>query len=265
MGLGFGGEVAGFYHQYRRGYPPPVIDTLADIFNLTGDDIVVDVGCGTGQLALPLAARVRAVAGVDPEPDMLARARLAAAGQHVTNVCWMLGADTDMPALAGLLGGQRAGAVTIGQALHWMNYRERFATLLPLVRPGGGVAVITNGMPLWLYDSAWSRTLRGFLEQWLDTTLTSACGTDEASQQRYRDAMTAAGFDVTETSFDYTDDLDLDHLVGTLYSALPAQRLPPPDRRPAFTEQVRRAVAPQERFTDPVQVQMLLGVAGRSP
>lgn len=66
MDLGFGDEVAGFYHRYRRGYPPAVFDTLAEIFGLTPDDIVVDLGCGTGQLTLPIAARVRAVAGVDP-------------------------------------------------------------------------------------------------------------------------------------------------------------------------------------------------------
>lgn len=43
---------------------------------------------------------------------MLGRARLAAAEQGITNVAWLLGADTDMPALSALLGGQRAGAVT---------------------------------------------------------------------------------------------------------------------------------------------------------
>jgi ubiquinone/menaquinone biosynthesis C-methylase UbiE len=256
MDLGFGGEVAGFYHQYRRGYPPAVFATLAGVFSLTSDDIVIDLGCGAGQLTLPLAAKVRAVAAVDPEPDMLARARRAAAEQSLTNVAWLLGADTDMPALEALLGGQHAGAVTIGQALHWMHYRELFPTLAPLLRPGGGVAVITNGTPLWLQDSAWSQALRGFLERWLDTTLTSACGTDEASQQRYRDAMTAAGFEVTDASFEYTGELDLDHLVGGLYSAM---RLPPPDQRAAFAEQVRRAVAPHERFTEPVLVRMLLG------
>jgi len=63
MDLGFCGEVAEFYHRYRRGYPAAVIDSLADAFALTGDDIVVDLGCGTGQLALPIARRVRAVAG----------------------------------------------------------------------------------------------------------------------------------------------------------------------------------------------------------
>lgn len=259
MDLGFGGEVADLYHKYRRGYPSAVIDMLADMFGLTSNDIVIDLGCGTGQLTVPIAARVRAVAGVDPEPDMLARARLAAAEQGVTNVTWLLGADTDLSALVALLGGQRAGAVTIGQALHWMRYHELFPALVPLVRPGGGVAVITNGTPMWLQDSAWSQALRGFLQRWLDTTLTSACGTDEASQQRYSDTMTAAGFDVTEASFEYADDLDLDHLVGSLYSAVPVQRLPPPDQRAAFAEQVRRAVAPHERFTEPVVVRMLLG------
>src|SRR5262249_25508877 len=159
---------------------------------------------GTGQLALPVATRVGAVAGVDPEPAMLARARLAAAEQGIRNASWLLGADTDAPALAGLLGSGRTGAVTIGQALHWMGYRELIPAVVPLLRPGGGIAVITNGIPMWLHDSPWSRALRSFLEHWLGTALTRTCGTDDASQQRYRDTMTAAGLSVTETRYDYT-------------------------------------------------------------
>jgi trans-aconitate methyltransferase len=257
--FGFGGEVAGFYHQYRRGYPPAVIDTLTGAFGLTSSDVVIDLGCGTGQLTLPIARRVHAVAGMDPEPDMLARARQAAAIQEVTNASWVLGADADIPALAALLGNRGAGAVTIAQALHWMRYRELIPALVPLLRPGGGIAVISNGTPMWLHDSAWSRALRSFLEQWMGTRPTSTCGTDDASQQRYRDTMTDAGLDVTETRYDYTDELDLDHLVGGVYSALPAQRLPPPDQRIAFADQIRRAVAPHAPFTEPVPVRMLLG------
>ena len=136
--LDFGGEVAGFYHQYRRGYPPAVFDALIGAFSLTSDNVVVDLGCGTGQLTLPIAKTVRAVAGVDPEPDMLARARRAATEQGVRNAGWLLGADSDIPALAALLGNRRAGAVTIGQALHWMRYRELIPALVPLLRPGGG-------------------------------------------------------------------------------------------------------------------------------
>ena len=257
--LGFGGEVAGFYHEYRRGYPSAVIDTLAGAFGLTSSDVVIDLGCGTGQLTLPIARLVHAVAGVDPEPDMLARARQAAAELQVRNASWFLGADTDVPALAALLGNRRAGAVTIGQALHWMRYRELLPALVPLLRPGGGIAVISNGTPMWLQDSAWSRALRSFLEQWLGSRPTSTCGTDDASQLRYRDTMTEAGLDVTETRYEYTDELDLDHVVGGVYSALPVQRLPPPDQRTAFADQIRLAVGPYAPFTEPVPVRMLLG------
>ena len=61
-------------------------------------------GCGGGsrlpdRLAqLPMAARVRL------EPDMLQRARRAAGQLDSRNVTWMIGADTDIPALRGLLG-----------------------------------------------------------------------------------------------------------------------------------------------------------------
>jgi SAM-dependent methyltransferase len=115
MGRGFGGEVAEFYGRYRRGYPPAVIDALVDAFGLGTDDVVLDLGCGTGQLTLPVAERVRAAVGMDPEPDMLTHARRACQEQGLANVCWLLGADTDLPALGALVGERRLGAVTIGQ------------------------------------------------------------------------------------------------------------------------------------------------------
>ena len=259
MELGFSGEVADFYHRYRHGYPAGVLDALASAFGLTGQDVVVDLGCGTGQLALPMAARVRAVIGVDPEPDMLQRARQAAREQDVRNVSWVIGADTDIPALRALLGDNSVAAVTIGQALHWMNRQELFPAIIPLVRPGGGVAVVTNGTPLWLQDAGWSRALRAYLEHWLGRELTFACGTDEQSQRRYQEDLALAGLDVLAAAVDYVADLDLDQLVGGIYSALPVTQLPAPDQRSAFADQIRQAVAPHEHFREDVHVAILAG------
>jgi SAM-dependent methyltransferase len=264
MDLGFRGEVADFYHRYRRGYPPAVIGALVDAFGLDADDVVVDLGCGTGQLAMPLAARVRAVVGMDPEPDMLARARRAAQEQAVANVTWTVGADTDLPALGALLGDRSLAAVTIGQALHWMSHDELFRAVLPLVRPRGGVAVVTNGVPIWRQDSEWSRALHGCLERWLGVRLTRDCGTDDASQRRYRDSMAAAGFQVRATSVDYTATLDLDQIVGGVYSALSVTQLPAPADRPRFAELIRDALEPHAPFTEHVRVAILIGQAAAS-
>jgi SAM-dependent methyltransferase len=259
MDLGFRGEVADFYHRYRRGYPPAVIDALVRAFDLTSEDVVIDLGCGTGQLAVPLAARVRAVAGIDPEPDMLAGARQAAAELGVTNASWLIGADTDIPAVGALLGRRSLGAVTVAQALHWMNHEDLFRAVAPFVRPGGGVAVVTNGTPLWLQDTDWSRALCDTLQRWMDTKLTRTCGTDEESQRRYADALAAAGFRVATDSVDYTDTLDLDRIVGGVYSALSVDRLPAPERRPHFTDLIRSALAPHAPFIEHVHVTLLTG------
>ncbi len=263
MGVGFRGEVAGFYLRYRRGYSPAVLDEVVAAFGLGTDDVAVDLGCGTGQLTLPLAERVRAVVGVDPEPDMLALARSAAAERGVTNASWLVGADTDVPALGALLGECTVGAVTIGQALHWMDHDRLFRALLPLVRNGGGVAVVTNGAPLWLQDTAWSRALRDCLQDWFGSRPTQPCGTDDASQRRYRDSLVAAGYDVAATTVEHTDELDLDDIVGGVYSAVSVDQLPPPDQRPVFAERVRAALEPHAPYTEHVTVSILAGRARR--
>ncbi|MET8677949.1 class I SAM-dependent methyltransferase [Streptomyces sp. NPDC004647] len=260
MTLGFSGDVAQYYAKFRRGYPPQVLDTLQAAFGLGTGDVVLDLGCGTGQLAVPLASRVRSVIGVDPEPDMLRLARQSATGQGVHNATWVLGADTDIPAMGALVG-QRALAMTvIGQALHWMRHDELFRELTPLFRAGGGIAVVANGTPLWLQDSAWSRSLRRFLEEHFGTRLEATCGTGSRDRLRYAQALGEAGYeDVRETAIEYSDELSVDELIGGVYSAIPADGLPAPADRPAFAEAIRQSLPPELRFTEHVRVSVLTG------
>lgn len=253
MDLGFAGEVADFYASYRRGYPAAVFDDLVSTFGLTGADTVLDLGCGTGQLTVPMAERVGHVIGVDPSADMLAK------GQRQENITWQVGSDTDLPAVDGL------GAVTIGQALHWMDHERLFRALRPLFRPGGGIAVVTNGTPLWLQDVPWSRALRAVLEDWLGTEVKATCGTAEEDQRRYRDALVNAAYEVRSTTVEYTDELDLEHVVGGVYSALPLDRLPAKDRRPLFEERVRRSLEPHRPFAEHVRVSVLCGLSSPRP
>src|SRR5581483_4411904 len=98
--------------------------------------------------------------------------------QGRTNVCWMLGSDRDVAALKALLGDRSVAALVIGNAIHLMDHEELFRTVYSLIRPGGGIALLANGTPLWQQDSACSRAIRTALEQWFDTKLTSMCGTD---------------------------------------------------------------------------------------
>lgn len=262
MNPDFTGEIAAYYHQYRRGYPAAVLDAIAAAFALTASDVAVDLGCGTGQLTVPLAGRVRAVLGVDPSPDMLSQARRAHAG--LANVSWLLGADTDIPRLTALLGGSGGGgvgvgALTVGQALHWMNHEELFRNARGLLRPGGGIAIVTNGTPMWLQRTAWSRALRAVMEEWLQVKLGNACGTDQPSQQRYRQALTEAGYQVGGQHVEYTATLTIEEIVGNVLSATSENQLPSPSQRRVLASRIRRALLPHEPCLESVRVAILTG------
>ncbi|MFB8238117.1 class I SAM-dependent methyltransferase [Kitasatospora purpeofusca] len=259
MTRAFSGDVAGYYAKYRRGYPPQAIDALQEAFGLGTEDVVLDLGCGTGQLALPLSGRVRSVIGMDPEPDMLRLAGEAAAEQGIGNATWLLGGDRDIPALGTLLGRGSLAMTVIGNAIHWMRHEELFHALVPLLRPGGGIAVVANGTPLWLQENNWSPALRAGLERHFGTGLAPSCGTLAQDRDRYRRALRAAGLaEVREVVVEYTDDLTLEQIVGGVHSAVPADRLPAPEDRPAFAEYVRQCLpAGRDTFTEHVRVAIL--------
>lgn len=271
MDLGFSGEVVDFYHKYRRGYPVGVFDVLARTLNLTEDDIAVDLGCGTGQITVPLAARIGAVVGMDPSADMLARARQEAAAQGAKNIGWVLGADSDLPQLAAILGTGRpateatvtteaaVAAVTVGQALHWIDHEALFRAVKPMLRDGGGIAILTNGTPLWLQPTSWSEALKSTLERCLDTTISYACGTDEEAQDRYARALRDQGYEVTRESIDYDDDLTLDQVIGGVFSAISVDKVSRPNQRKILANNIRRAIAPHAPFREHVHVAIIIG------
>jgi trans-aconitate methyltransferase len=257
MDPGFSGEIAAYYHQYRRGYPAAVLDAIAAAFALTGSDVAVDLGCGTGQLTAPLADRVRAVLGIDPSPDMLSQARRAYAG--LANASWLLGADTDIPRLTALLGSGSVAALTVGQALHWMSHEDLFRDARSLLRPRGGIAIVTNGTPMWLQRTAWSAALREVMEEWLQVKISYACGTDQESQQRYEQALTRAGYQVARQHVEYTATLTIEEIAGNVFSATSENQLPSPSKRRVLASRIRRALLPHEPCRESVRVAILTG------
>ncbi|MBN2305526.1 MAG: class I SAM-dependent methyltransferase, partial [Anaerolineae bacterium] len=67
------------YYDETRGFPPdqqpPIAALIARAANLTRASRVIEVGIGTGRIALPLAEHVRAITGIDLARPMLNRLR----------------------------------------------------------------------------------------------------------------------------------------------------------------------------------------------
>ena len=181
----------------------------------------------------------------------------------MTNAGWLLGADSDLDGLLPLLGEHSFDAVTIGQALHWMDPPRLFSTLRRLLRPVGSVGVIANGTPLWLQDTAWSHALRAHLESWLGVELTAWCGTDPATRRQYAARLSDAGFsDVAESVVEYVDQLTFEQVVGNVYSAMSPEQLPHGPERADFEQGLREAfagVSVADPLVERVAVRVLAG------
>jgi SAM-dependent methyltransferase len=234
-----------------------VIDGLVDALRLSTADTLVDLGCGTGQLTLPLARRVGRAIGVDPEPDMLRHAKAAAErDSNASNVEWMLGSADEVAAICANYRG--VAAITLANAIHLVDRDRLFSEARTALPRGRALAIIANGTPLWLQDTAWSRALRGFLERWLGLSLTSHCGTDDDTRTIYRTELTAAGYDVGELRVDYTATLTLDQIVGGVFSAM-SDRLPAAADRDRFATELRHAMPDAAPYIEHVAVRTLIG------
>ena len=115
---------------------------------------MLDLGCGTGQLTLPLARHVAAAVGMDPEPEMLAEAAGQAEANGVTNVTWTQGSSADLPANL-----RRFRLVTMGRSFHWMDREQVLAVLDGMVDDEGGV-VLANDSCLVRPATAWQRAIQ---------------------------------------------------------------------------------------------------------
>jgi len=192
---------------------------LAKRLGLQVDDIVVDLGAGTGQLTIPLQVYCALVVAVDPEPAMLERLRR----RDTDRVVCVLDDDRGLGRIGRLLG-RSVGAVVIGNALHWMNEAATMAAATQLLRPGGGMAIVTQGPPLWWGDTPWQSAVRTTLEEFVGP-VTELCRTDDESLLDRRRIARDLGLavDITRWAASYT--IDREWIIGHLASATSAGQL----------------------------------------
>lgn len=122
------GSVAERYDRYRPGYPDSLIDDLL----AQGPSRAVDVGCGTGKLAVRLMQRGVHVLGIEPDGRMAEVARgHGVPVELATFEAWE-------PA------GRRFDLLTAGHSWHWVDPLVGLQKAAAVLEPGGTIALLWN-------------------------------------------------------------------------------------------------------------------------
>lgn len=74
----------------------PYVNDFISRMKLSGDEVILDIGCGPGALSIPLAKKVKEVIAIDFSAQMLAELEAYAAREGVTNIrTFHIGWDDD--------------------------------------------------------------------------------------------------------------------------------------------------------------------------
>jgi ubiquinone/menaquinone biosynthesis C-methylase UbiE len=130
-------EAAELYDRARPGYPADLVSDLARLAGIGPRSRVLEIGCGTGQLTLPLAERAGEVVAIDIGADMAARARRKLARFPSARV--IVAAFEDWP-----LPDQPFDSVVSATAFHWLDPAVRVHKAAQALRPGGALATIAT-------------------------------------------------------------------------------------------------------------------------
>ncbi|HEX6501370.1 MAG TPA: class I SAM-dependent methyltransferase [Micromonosporaceae bacterium] len=233
------------YDRYRVPYPQELTTHLAERRAATARRRLLDLACGTGQIAFALSTRFDEVWAVDQEPDMVDMVRKKAAAAGIANIRPVICAAETLSAPD-----ESFDLIAIGNAFHRLPRETVAAAALRWLRPGRFLALLWGGSP-WDNEAPWQQAMKQTVDRWMtrmhaDDRIPS--GYEQTRHSRPDlDVLKDAGFDFAGSyTFPITFDWTLHTLTGFVLSTSVLSRQVLRDRLPEFEEDLANAVRPWE-------------------
>ncbi|MEO1732867.1 MAG: class I SAM-dependent methyltransferase [Pseudomonadota bacterium] len=137
---------------------------------------LLDLGCGEGKIARPMAKSFDQVVAVDPSAHMIDRGKSLDNGD-AANIHWLCVKAEDA-ALEG-----RFDLVTFASSIHWMEPVALFNKLQHQLAPDHLIAIVVGDEP---FEPAWAQEFQAFLEKWVPKVTGRPLGSREWQSSRTR-------------------------------------------------------------------------------
>jgi len=133
----------GFYYDSGRPVvidPQIILDDVLSKLPVTKNDVILDVGCGTGTITIPLAKHCQFICALDAGAKVIEKAKLRCQQENVTNIAYYLGSALKLP-----FGQNSFDHVLMFGVIHaFENEEEAKQSVCQLVRvckPGGRILI----------------------------------------------------------------------------------------------------------------------------
>ncbi len=237
----FSGTAAS-YARYRVPYPVELLDDLRHRAGVTGEGRLLDLACGPGRVALPLAGFFSEVWVVDQEPEMIEVGRKQATQKGLTNVRWIAGRAEEVEASPCSF-----ELITIGEAFHRLDQRLIAGRAMEWLAPGRGLATM-GCFSILRGNEPWHDILRTVIRKWAGHgSATRPTSTNPTPRSRGadhdREVLKTFGFeDIGGYDFPHPHVWTLDSIIGNLNSTSKLSTRALGDEAERFEAGVRHAL-----------------------
>lgn len=152
-------EVAALYDRARPLYPQAVVDDLVALTGLRAGSRVLEIGCGTGQITVPLARRGLRIIALEPGAELAAIARAKLTAYPAVDVTERRFEDYDQPA-------ELFDLVVSATAFHWVDPKIRVPRAGAALKPGGHLAIIHTHWGVGEHRDAFSAHSQPCYQRW---------------------------------------------------------------------------------------------------
>ncbi|MBI2550886.1 class I SAM-dependent methyltransferase [Candidatus Uhrbacteria bacterium] len=230
-------SAASYYARYRPFYPEPLIQDVVDFFILTKNDRVIDIGSGTGQLAIQMAKYVEEVLAVEPDADMIAEGRKLCRKHGIDNIKWKQAAAEKLDASIGTF-----KIATFGASFHWMEQERILSFLDSVIESEGGVA-IAGSQSVWLPTEDWEEVVKQMIQKYLGEERRAGTGKFKQAaktDERFEDLLNKSLFSLfEERQYKHKREKTIDEIIGRIYSTSFANPAVLGEKKEAFENELR--------------------------